>query len=157
LVVCRLAGCILSGPINWPSLRELSLKQVKICDQRIFDNLVFTCPFIEKFALVECDGLKYLHLSGLRKLKKVKVKRQSFPLMEKIEIDVVSLHTFSYSPFYFEKTHIDLTVGEFRHPHARTGGVLIFAQRRIKHTDTIFYVVRQNRLHPRERVHIISR
>jgi hypothetical protein len=29
--------------------------------------------------------------------------------MEKIEIDVVSLHTFSYSPFYFEKTHIDLT------------------------------------------------
>jgi hypothetical protein len=109
LVVCRLAGCILSGPINWPSLRELSLKQVKICDQRIFDNLVFTCPFIEKFALVECDGLKYLHLSGLRKLKKVKVKRQSFPLMEKIEIDVVSLHTFSYSPFYFEKTHIDLT------------------------------------------------
>jgi predicted nuclease of restriction endonuclease-like (RecB) superfamily len=40
-------------------------------------------------------------------------------------------------------------------PHARTGGVLIVAQRRVKHTDTIFYVVRQNRLHPRERVHII--
>ena len=36
-------------------------------------------------------------------------------------------------------------------PHARTGGVLIVAQRRVKHTDTIFYVVRQNRLHPRER------
>jgi len=35
-------------------------------------------------------------------------------------------------------------------PHARTGGVLIFAQRRLKHTDTIFNVVRQNRLHPRE-------
>jgi hypothetical protein len=46
-------------------------------------------------------------------------------------------------------------VGEFRLPHARTGGVLIVAQRRVKHTDTIFYVVRQNRLHPRERVHII--
>jgi len=28
-------------------------------------------------------------------------------------------------------------------PHARTGGVLIVAQRRVKHTDTIFYVVRQ--------------
>jgi len=42
-------------------------------------------------------------------------------------------------------------VGEFRLPHARTGGVLIVAQRRVKHTDTIFYVVRQNRLHPRER------
>jgi hypothetical protein len=40
-------------------------------------------------------------------------------------------------------------------PHARTGGVLIVAQRRVKHTDTIFYVVRQNRLHPREKVHII--
>jgi hypothetical protein len=35
-------------------------------------------------------------------------------------------------------------------PHARTGGVLIFAHRMLKHTDTIFYVVRQNRLHPRE-------
>ena len=39
----------------------------------------------------------------------------------------------------------------FRLPHARTGGVLIVAQRRVKHTDTIFYVVRQNRLHPREK------
>ena len=43
----------------------------------------------------------------------------------------------------------------FRLPHARTGGVLIVAQRRVKHTGTIFYVVRQNRLHPRERVHFI--
>jgi len=42
-------------------------------------------------------------------------------------------------------------LGNFRHPHARTGGVLIFAHRRVKHTDTIFYVVRQIRLHPRER------
>jgi hypothetical protein len=31
-----------------------------------------------------------------------------------------------------------------------TGDVLILAQRRVKHTDTIFNVVRQNRLHPRE-------
>jgi hypothetical protein len=46
-------------------------------------------------------------------------------------------------------------LGNFRHPHARTGGVLIFAHRRVKHTDIIFNVVRQNRLHPRERVHII--
>jgi len=35
-------------------------------------------------------------------------------------------------------------------PHARIGGVLIVAQRRVKHTETMFYVVRQNRLHPRE-------
>jgi hypothetical protein len=39
--------------------------------------------------------------------------------------------------------------------HARTGGVLIVAHRRLKHTGTIFNVVQQNRLHPRERVHII--
>jgi hypothetical protein len=44
----------------------------------------------------------------------------------------------------------------FRRPHARTGGVLIFAHRRVKHTDTIFYVVRQNRLHPRERVIVLG-
>jgi hypothetical protein len=37
-----------------------------------------------------------------------------------------------------------------------TGGVLIFAQRREKHTDTIFNVVRQNRLHPRERVIVLE-
>jgi len=30
-----------------------------------------------------------------------------------------------------------------RLPHARTDGVLIVAQRRLKLTDTIFYVVRQ--------------
>jgi len=47
-------------------------------------------------------------------------------------------------------------VGEFRLPHARTGGVLILAQRRVKHTNTIFYVVRQNRLHPRERVIVLD-
>jgi len=41
-------------------------------------------------------------------------------------------------------------VGEFQHPHARTGGVLIVAQRRLKLTDTIFNMVRKNRLHPRE-------
>jgi len=38
----------------------------------------------------------------------------------------------------------------FQLPHTRTGGVLILAQRRVKHTDTISNVVRQNRLHPRE-------
>jgi hypothetical protein len=54
-----------------------------------------------------------------------------------------------------EEKCMKLTVGEFRLPHARTAGVLIVAQRRVKNTDTIFYVVRQNRLHPRERVHII--
>jgi len=44
----------------------------------------------------------------------------------------------------------DVYVGVFRLPHARTEGVLIVVQRRVKHTDTIFNVVRQNRLHPRE-------
>jgi drug/metabolite transporter (DMT)-like permease len=38
----------------------------------------------------------------------------------------------------------------FLHPHARTGGVLIITQGRVKHTEIIFYVVRQIRLHPRE-------
>uniref|UniRef100_A0A3N7G5C2 FBD domain-containing protein n=1 Tax=Populus trichocarpa TaxID=3694 RepID=A0A3N7G5C2_POPTR len=47
--------------------------------------------------------------SGLRKLKKVKVKSQISPPLEKIEIDVVSLQTFSYSASYKEKTDIDLT------------------------------------------------
>ena len=108
LVVCSLGGCIFDGAINWPSLRELSLKEVQICDQRIINNLFFTCPLIEKFSLVECFGLKYLHLSGLRKLKKVKVK-SGYPHMEKIEIDVVSLHTFSYSAHHYMKTDIDLT------------------------------------------------
>ena len=45
---------------------------------------------------------------------------------------------------------LDTNCWGIRLPHTRTGGVLIVAQRRVKHTDTIFYVVRQNRLHPRE-------
>jgi hypothetical protein len=58
---------------------------------------------------------------------------------------------------YYSSPHILVfSVGEFRLPHARTGGVLIFAHRRVKHTDTIFNVVRQNRLHPRERVIVLE-
>ncbi|KAF9664208.1 hypothetical protein SADUNF_Sadunf17G0132200 [Salix dunnii] len=109
LVVCSLGGCIFNGAaIKWPSLRELSLNNVQIYDQRIIDNLFLTCPLIEKFALVECTGLKYLQLSGLRKLKKVTVK-SGYSHLEKIKIDVVSLHTFSYSEHRNLKTDIDLT------------------------------------------------
>ncbi|KAB5516852.1 hypothetical protein DKX38_027500 [Salix brachista] len=109
LVVCSFGGCIFNGAaINWPSLRELSLNNVQISDQRFIDNLSLTCPLIEKFALVECSGLKYLQLSGLRKLKKVTVK-SGYSHLEKIEIDVVSLHTFSYYENRNLKTDIDLT------------------------------------------------
>ncbi|KAJ6421250.1 hypothetical protein OIU84_028597 [Salix udensis] len=109
LVVCSLGGCIFNGAaINWPYLRELSLNNVQISDRRFIDNLSLTCPLIEKFALLECSGLKYLQLSGLRKLKKVTVKSGYWHL-EKIEIDVVSLHTFSYSEKRNLKTDIDLT------------------------------------------------
>jgi len=61
------------------------------------------------------------------------------------------LSFFSKIKHPFKPSALIPIVGEFRLPHARTGGVLIVAQRRVKHTDTIFYVVRQNRLHPRER------
>ncbi|KAF9664209.1 hypothetical protein SADUNF_Sadunf17G0132300 [Salix dunnii] len=108
LAVCKLAGCLLEGNINWPSLRVLSLKRVEICDRMIIDNLLFACPFIEELALIECNGIDYLHLSGLRKLMKVKVKGHFFSPIKKIEIDVVSLHTFSYSACYYAKTDIDL-------------------------------------------------
>ncbi|KAJ6684100.1 hypothetical protein OIU85_007758 [Salix viminalis] len=105
----ELGGCIFNGAaINWPSLRELSLNNVQISDQCFIDNLSLTCPLIEKFALVECSGLKYLQLSGLRKLKKVTVK-SGYSHLEKIEIDVVSLHTFSYYENRNLKTDIDLT------------------------------------------------
>ncbi|KAJ6421249.1 hypothetical protein OIU84_028596 [Salix udensis] len=109
LVVCSLGGCVFNGAaINWPSLRELSLNNVQISDQRFIDNLSLTCPLIEKFALVECSGLKYLQLSGLRKLKKVTVK-SGYSHLERIEIDAVSLHTFSYYENRNLKTDIDLT------------------------------------------------
>jgi hypothetical protein len=74
---------------------------------------------------------------------------------------VWSKHNFDNFHFWAKIKHpfkpcaLIPVVGEFRLSHARTGGVLILAHRRLKHTDTIFYVVRQNRLHPRERVHII--
>ena len=40
-------------------------------------------------------------------------------------------------------------------PPLRNGGVHDHCLKEAKHTDTIFNVVRQNRLHPRERVHFI--
>jgi len=47
----------------------------------------------------------------------------------------------------------DTNCREFRLPHARAGGVLIVAQGRVKHTDTIIYVVRQIAyIHRRESV-----
>jgi hypothetical protein len=61
-----------------------------------------------------------------------------------------SLDLKSYSLSPRDSAVFCFGVGEFCLPHARTGGVLIVARRRVKHTDTIFYVVRQNRLHPRE-------
>jgi len=39
--------------------------------------------------------------------------------------------------------HSGATCWEFRLPHARTGGVLIVAHRRLKHTEIIFNVIRQ--------------
>ena len=45
--------------------------------------------------------------------------------------------------FTYQKFCASLSVGQFRLPYARTGGVLMVAHRRVKHTDTIFYVVRQ--------------
>jgi len=69
---------------------------------------------------------------------------------------VWSKHNFDTFHFWekikhpFKPCALIPVVGEFRHPHTRTGGVLIFAHRRLKHTDTIFNVVRQNRLHPWE-------
>ena len=41
-------------------------------------------------------------------------------------------------------------------PPCGTMVFMIIALRRGKHTDTIFYVVRQNRLHPRERVIVLE-
>ncbi|CAK7338745.1 unnamed protein product [Dovyalis caffra] len=114
LVVCRLYGCALNSTIDLPSLRELSLDSVEICDQMIIDNLTFTCPLIEKFVLIDCRRLDCLKLLGFRKLKKVKVKSQLFNSEGKrIEIDAVCLQTFSfsYSPYssIMDESHFDLT------------------------------------------------
>jgi hypothetical protein len=49
-----------------------------------------------------------------------------------------------------------LEVLGFPAPPCADRGLLIVAQRRLKHTDTIFYVVRQNRLHPRERIIVLE-
>ena len=70
-------------------------------------------------------------------------------------INLVSHYTWIWTHcillWYLGRLQHRLYVGVFPAPHARTGGVLIFALRRVKHTNTIFYVVRQIRLHPRER------
>jgi len=49
-----------------------------------------------------------------------------------------------------------LVVGEFRHPMRGPGVYWWLLIGEVKHTDTIFYVIRQNRLHPRERVIVLE-
>jgi hypothetical protein len=70
-----------------------------------------------------------------------KVLSNSDTANKRLEFPVRSLRAF---PMPDGQNSMEFVLGN------PTGDVLIIAQGRVKHTETIFYVVRQIRLHPRE-------
>jgi len=121
------------------------LNRLKILNLSHSQNLVKTpnllSSSLEKLILEGCSSLVEVHQSIGHSTSLVFLNLEgccSLKTLPESIGNVKSLET------------LNISVGEFRLPHARTGGVLIIAQWRVKHTDTIFYVVRQNCLHPRE-------
>lgn len=89
----RLCGCKFETgqSIVLPNLQKLYLRKVKLND-RIIQNLISGCPFIEDLRLVQCQGLKDLLLLDLDKLNRVEIHYCSE--LGKIQVYSANLHTF---------------------------------------------------------------
>jgi len=146
----------------WPS-RFQSLV-IRCCDQfkSVPDGLKRRLHSLVRLDISWCRNLSHIpedFFCGLNQLKGLQIggfsqELEAFPGMNSIqhldgsleELKIIGWKKLKSLPHQLQH----LTLLGFPASHARTGDVLIVAQRRVKHTDTIFYVVRQNRLHPRE-------
>ncbi|XP_019417927.1 PREDICTED: putative F-box protein At3g58860 [Lupinus angustifolius] len=99
LVKLCLDGCIsldeefLIFPIEFSSLKVLSLVRVHFGDKRVFQNLLSSCPCIEYINLSSCVGIDSVCIQGLSKLKEVKISGNIMG----IEIDAPTLQSFHFS------------------------------------------------------------
>ncbi|KAI3458590.1 hypothetical protein Pfo_015253 [Paulownia fortunei] len=98
LEVLRLKGCKLEKPLfaarrKFSSLREVSLVDVCLDDEALHD-IMFGCPSLEDFTLMECVGLKILVIPCLPKLKRLTV--HDIETFERIDIEAINLESFHY-------------------------------------------------------------
>ncbi|XP_006343017.1 putative F-box/LRR-repeat protein At5g02700 [Solanum tuberosum] len=89
----KLNGCEVgdSTAIKLQNLRELSMKAMRI-NENIVHNFVQACPLIEDMRLINCYGLKFLHVSSLPKLNKFEVHERSS--LRSVKLEVPNLETF---------------------------------------------------------------
>ncbi|KAL5824457.1 hypothetical protein ACOSQ3_020520 [Xanthoceras sorbifolium] len=94
----KLKACMLEllprSSIQLYSLKELFLSLV-IVDDHMIANLVSGCPLIEHLGLHSCQGFKSLDLSGLSRLKQLKVTR-NFSL-QRLNVDALNIHLLAIS------------------------------------------------------------
>ncbi|CAN4089056.1 unnamed protein product [Withania somnifera] len=89
----KLYGCGVGNldTIKLQNLRKLSMKAMRI-NENIVHNFVQGCPLIEDMRLINCYGLKLLHISSLPKLNKFEVHERSS--LKSIKIEAPNLETF---------------------------------------------------------------
>ncbi|KAL5755819.1 hypothetical protein ACOSQ2_020565 [Xanthoceras sorbifolium] len=94
----KLKNCMLEllprSSIQLYSLKELFLSLV-IVDDHMIANLVSGCPLIGHLGLHLCQGFESLELSGLSRLKQVKVTR-NFSL-QRLNVDALNIHLLAIS------------------------------------------------------------
>lgn len=91
----KLYGCGVgdSAAIKLQNLRELSMKAMCI-NENIVHKFVHGCPLIEDMRLINCYGLKFVHISSLPKLNKFEVYERSS--LRSIKLEATNLETFLF-------------------------------------------------------------
>ncbi|MCE2056251.1 hypothetical protein HAX54_044350 [Datura stramonium] len=89
----KLYGCGVgdSAVIKLQNLRELSMKSMRIND-KIVHNFVQGCPLIEDMRLINCYGLRLLHVSSLPKLNRFAVHERSS--LRSVKLEATNLEMF---------------------------------------------------------------
>ncbi|XP_060205838.1 uncharacterized protein LOC132633437 isoform X2 [Lycium barbarum] len=77
--------------IKLQNLRELSMKTMRI-NEKVVHRFVQGCPFIEDMRLINCYGLKFLHVSSLPNLNRLEVHEGSN--LRWIKLEAPNLETF---------------------------------------------------------------
>ncbi|KAK3028909.1 hypothetical protein RJ639_039918 [Escallonia herrerae] len=101
LTSLKLYGCKLdnSNVIKLPNLQELSIKKARV-DVEMIQSLIRCCSLLEDLRLINCTGLRSLHVSTLRKLNRIEVHECHG--LKSVEIELLNLRTFW---FYGKITH----------------------------------------------------
>ncbi|KAK2983845.1 hypothetical protein RJ640_008521 [Escallonia rubra] len=93
LTSLKLYGCKLdnSNVIKLPNLQELSIKKARV-DVDMIQSFIRCCSLLEDLRLINCTGLRTLHVSTLHKLNRIEVHECHG--LKSVEIELRNLRTF---------------------------------------------------------------